>query len=88
MMLMPQKTCSRAELKTRIERELPGIEREVEELTTRRSKLDTRVKEYEQKIAEITPFVRVPVDLDLYHGYKDSPFLPAYVPRSNPFSPS
>ena len=65
----PQKTCTRADLKTRIERELPGLEREVEDLTVRRSKLDTRVKELEQKIAEIRPFLRVPADLDLYHGY-------------------
>ena len=53
----PQKTCTRADLKTRIERELPGLEREVEDLTVRRSKLDTRVKELEQKIAEIRPLV-------------------------------
>jgi len=59
-----------SELKARIERELPVLEHEVEDLTTRRSKLDTRVKEYEQKIVEILPFTSVPVDLDLYHGYR------------------
>jgi V/A-type H+/Na+-transporting ATPase subunit I len=74
------KTCSQAELQTRIERELPGLERDVEELTVRRSKLHTRVKEYEQKIAEITPFVTVPVDLDLYHGYTRFTTLAGYVP--------
>ncbi|MFA6224650.1 MAG: V-type ATP synthase subunit I [Methanoregula sp.] len=75
------KTCSHAELKIMIERELPGIEREVEELIIRRSKLNTRVKEYEQKIAEITPFISVPVDLDLYHGYTRFTTFAGYVPR-------
>ena len=75
------KTCSHAELKTMIERELPGLEREVEELTVRRSKLNTLVKEYEQKIAEITPFVNVPVDLDLYHGYTRFTTFAGYVSR-------
>ena len=55
------KTCKQSEIAAKIERELPALEREVEELTVRRSKLDTRVKEYEQKIAEITPFLAVPV---------------------------
>ena len=57
-MTLMQGSCSPDELKARIERELPLLEREVEELTVRRSKLDTQVKELEQKIAEITPFSR------------------------------
>lgn len=75
------KTCSQAELQTRIERELPGLEQEVEELTVKRSKISTRVKEYELKIAEITPFVSVPVDLDLYHGYTRFTTFAGYVSR-------
>jgi len=74
-------SCSRDELQTRIERELPLLEREVEELTVRRSKLDTRVKELEQKISEITPFLNVPVDLNLYHGYKRFTTIAGYVSR-------
>jgi len=76
-----KKTCNRSELQTRIERDLPLIEREVEELTSRRSKLETQVKEYEQKIAEITPFIQVPVDLDLYYGYKGFSVIAGYVAR-------
>jgi V/A-type H+/Na+-transporting ATPase subunit I len=72
---------SRSELKSRIERELPVLEREVEELTVRRSKLDTKFKEFEQKIAEITPFVRIPVDLDLYRGYRGFTVYAGYVAR-------
>jgi V/A-type H+-transporting ATPase subunit I len=74
-------SCSRDELQTRIERELPLLEREVEELTVRRSKLDTRVKELEQKITEITPFLNVPADLNLYHGYKRFTTIAGYVSR-------
>ncbi len=74
-------SCSLDELQVRIERELPLLEQEVEELTVRRSKLDTRVKELEQKIAEITPFLDVPVDLSLYHGYKRFSTIAGYVSR-------
>jgi len=65
-----KKICPGLELRAKIERELPSLEQEVEDLTVRRSKLDTRVKEYEQKILELIPFTNVPVDMDLYHGYK------------------
>src|SRR5271157_3050168 len=75
------KASSRSELKSRIERELPVLEREVEELTVRRSNLDTKVKEFEQKIAEITPFVNIPADLDLYRGYRGFTVYAGYVVR-------
>jgi V/A-type H+-transporting ATPase subunit I len=74
-------SCSMDELQTKIERDLPLLEREVEEHSVRRSKLDTRVKELEQKIAEITPFLDVPVDLNLYHGYKRFTTIAGYVSR-------
>jgi V/A-type H+-transporting ATPase subunit I len=74
-------SCSQDELQTRIEGELPSLGREVEELSVRRSKLDTRIKEIEQKIAEITPFLDVPVDLNLYHGYKRFTTIAGYVTR-------
>jgi len=74
-------SCSRDELQTKIERELPLLEREVEELMVKRSKLETRVKELEQKIAEITPFADIPVDLNLYHGYKRFTTIAGYVSR-------
>ena len=74
-------SCSMDELQTKIERELPLLEREVEELTVRRSKLDTREKELEQKITELTPFADIPVDLNLYHGYKRFTTIAGYVSR-------
>jgi len=60
----------RSAVKAKIERDLPVLEREVEELTGKRSKLEIRVKELEQKIAELTPFLNVPVEMELLRGYK------------------
>jgi V/A-type H+-transporting ATPase subunit I len=74
-------SCSMDELQTKIERELPLLEREVEELTVRRSKLDAREKELEQKIHELTPFADIPVDLNLYHGYKRFTTIAGYLSR-------
>jgi V/A-type H+-transporting ATPase subunit I len=74
-------SCSMDELQTKIERELPLLEREVEELTVRRSKLDAREKELEQKITELTPFADIPVDLNLYHGYKRFTAIAGYLSR-------
>jgi V/A-type H+-transporting ATPase subunit I len=71
--------CTRSELRSRIERELPILEREVEELTVRRSKLDARLKEFEQKVAEIKPFLDVPVDLELYRGYSGFSAFAGYI---------
>jgi len=80
------KPSTRAELQSRIERDLPVLEKEVEDLTVRRSQLDARVKENEQKIAEITPFLTLPVDLDLYRGYKDFTVFAGYVAHEVPLA--
>jgi len=77
----PTGTMNSAELKARIERELPVLESEVETLTARRSKLETRTKDLEQKIGEISPFANVPVDLDLLSGYTRVSVLAGYVSR-------
>lgn len=74
-------SCSQDELQAKIERDLPLLEQEVEGLTAKRSRLETRVKELEQKIAEITPFADIPVDLNLYHGYKRFTTIAGYVSR-------
>ncbi len=77
----PKTISNRSELKTKIETELPLIEREVEALTGRRSKIESQGKELEQKIAEITPFVNVPFDLDLLRGYRGFTVFAGYVDR-------
>jgi V/A-type H+-transporting ATPase subunit I len=68
-------------LQGQIERELPAIEQEVEGLTVKRSKLETKIKEYEQKVAELTPFIGIPGDLDLYRGYSRLNVFAGYVAK-------
>jgi V/A-type H+-transporting ATPase subunit I len=68
-------------LQVQIERELPAIEQEVEGLTVKRSKLETKIKEYEQKAAELTPFIGIPGDLDLYRGYSRLNVFAGYVAK-------
>ena len=70
---------NQSELQVTIERELPAIEHEVEGLTGKRAKLDAKSKEYEQKIADITPFIGIPGDLDLYRGYQRFVVFAGYV---------
>ncbi|MDV0442462.1 V-type ATP synthase subunit I [Methanorbis furvi] len=52
-----------------IERELPAIEAEVNDLTVKRSTAESRIRECEQRIAELRPFALVPLEMDLYRGY-------------------
>ena len=68
-----------SDLRVLVERELPVIEQEVEGLTVKRSKLEAKLKECEQKIAELTPFIGIPGDLDLYRGYARFAVFAGYV---------
>jgi len=69
------------QIRSQIERELPGIEKEVEELAGSRSKLDSKIKEHEQKITELAPFLEIPVDLALLRGFRHFSVLAGYVSR-------
>jgi V/A-type H+-transporting ATPase subunit I len=69
------------QIRSQIEKDLPGIEKEVEELAGARSKLDTKSKEYEQKIAELAPFLEIPVDLALLRGFRQFSVLAGFVNR-------
>jgi V/A-type H+-transporting ATPase subunit I len=70
-----------AELRSKIEQELPTIERELGELTGRRSRLEVTLKEYEQKITEILPFTEIPMDMEMYRGYAGLTVLAGYVSK-------
>ena len=59
---------------------LPGLEREVGRADGQALKTRHPVEEFEQKITEITPFLNVPADLNLYHGYKRFTTFPATYP--------
>ncbi len=77
---------TRSDLKARIERELPAIELEVEDLAGKRSKLEIQAKDLEQKIAELTSFADVPVELELLRGYKGFTVFAGYVAREVTFN--
>ena len=72
---------STPEIRQKIEQDLPGIEKEVEVLAGARSKLDTKAKEYEQKIAELVPFKDLSVDLALLRGFRHFTVFAGYVNR-------
>jgi V/A-type H+-transporting ATPase subunit I len=65
----PETRKRSSEIRALIERELPKIEEETEELITSRSRLENEEKELEQKISALTPFTNVPVNMDLLRGY-------------------
>lgn len=70
-----------ADLKSTIEHELPTIERELEDLTNKRSKLEATLKECEQKIAEIIPFMEIPIELEMFRGYKGFTVVAGYISK-------
>ena len=70
-----------AELRSKIEQELPTIEHELGELTGRRSRLEVTLKECEQKITELLPFTEIPMDMEIYRGYAGLTVLAGYVSK-------
>ncbi len=79
--LTPVETVRTTQLKERIEKDLPAIEDEVEDLLNQRSDLENQVKEIEGKIDTLTPFTDVPIDLSLLSGYSTITVLAGFVPR-------
>jgi V/A-type H+-transporting ATPase subunit I len=75
----PVQKRSSPELKKIIERDLPSIEKEATELLGNRSKLETQIKEYEQKIEGLKPFTAVSVPLELLRGYSNLAVFAGYV---------
>jgi V/A-type H+-transporting ATPase subunit I len=58
------------EISVRMDRDLPSLEKEVEDLASRRrDALEPRVRELEGEVASLTPFAAAPLDLDMYRGY-------------------
>ncbi|MEN6395654.1 MAG: V-type ATP synthase subunit I [Methanoregula sp.] len=72
---------SQDQISSQIEQALPDLEKEVEGLAGARSKLDTKAKEFEQKIAELAPFKDIPIDLALLRGFRHFSAFAGYVNR-------
>ena len=70
-----------ATIREAIERELPAIEAEVNDLTVQRSSAESRLRECEQRIAELKPFALVPLEMDLYRGYDAVSALAGYIAK-------
>jgi len=68
-------------IKEIIERDLPAIDREVSNLTAQRSAAEARIKVIEQRIAELTPFSGIPLELGLYKGYETVSVVAGKAPR-------
>jgi V/A-type H+/Na+-transporting ATPase subunit I len=77
-----QDRSSIKEVKRRIEQDLPAIAEESELLLNKRSKHESTVKEYEQKIEALRPFIDVPVQLELLQGYDSISFIAGNVKES------
>jgi len=78
----PGEKQKHAQLSKQIERELPILEKEVEDLLSRRSRLDTQIKEYEQRIDGLKPFSGISVDLELLRGFQTFSVFSGYVSRT------
>jgi V/A-type H+-transporting ATPase subunit I len=66
----PAKRQKAGEVRARMGRDLPGIEEEVERLTSRRRDvLEPREKQLGEEMAALKPFAALPLDLDDYRGY-------------------
>jgi V/A-type H+-transporting ATPase subunit I len=68
-----------ATIRQAIERELPAIEAEVNDLTVQRSAAESRIRECEQHITELKPFALVPLEMDLYRGYDSISAIAGYI---------
>lgn len=60
--------------------ELPAIEKEILALVSKRNDLESKVREFDQKIAELTPFAAFPLDLSLLSGYDSFSVIAGHIP--------
>ena len=74
-----EERSSISELSSRIEQDLPVIAEEVEVLLAKKTKLETQVKEFEQRIETLRPFIDAPTPLELLQGFDSISFIAGYV---------
>lgn len=66
-------------IRAAIKKELPKISEEVNALTAKRSNAEAKIRECEQRIAELTPFALIPAELELYRGYESLSVFAGYL---------
>ncbi|MHC1626737.1 MAG: V-type ATP synthase subunit I [Methanoculleaceae archaeon] len=64
--LTPQRS---AEVRRRIESDLPALQEKVQSLISRRQMLESEIRDIEQRIRDLTPFSDLSIDLELLQGY-------------------
>ena len=74
-----EERSSISELSHRIKEDLPSIAEEVEVLLAKKTKLETTVKEYEQRIDTLRPFTDSPAPMELLQGFDSISFIAGYV---------
>ena len=71
-----------SEVRGWLEKHLPLIRNEVENvISRRRSLLESDQKKYEDLLGEIQPFAAVPLDMDIYHGYDHLSVFAGHITR-------
>jgi len=73
------KRSSLNELKRRVEQDLPAIAEDVEKLLAKKTKHESSVKEFEQRIEALRPFIDAPAPLELLQGYDTVSFIAGNV---------
>lgn len=66
-------------LSDKLDSTLSMLDKEVSARTEMKSALETRLKEVESIKKDLTPFVDIPLDLDLYRGYENLLVFPGVV---------
>jgi len=71
-----------AEVRGLMEKHLPALRDEVENvITKRRSALEADEKKFQDLLGEIGPFTSAPLDMDLYHGYEHLAVFAGHIAR-------
>ncbi len=71
---------SAGDLRRQLQTELPEIDAQADELVVRRTRLETRARDLESRITELEPFTAIPIDLDLFRGYKSLAVFAGHIP--------
>jgi len=74
-----QQACT--SLEARIDSELSSIEANVEAQNAEQNGIEVKIREYEQRLIELEPFITFPVNLSLLHGYENFSVLAGHIPK-------
>jgi V/A-type H+-transporting ATPase subunit I len=79
--VQPTQRQTTAKLREAIDRDLPALSTDVDELLARRSVVEGTLKDHEQMIRELAPFAMAPIPLELYGGYENIAGFAGRIPK-------